>query len=363
MDKKRLLLTSDLHLGLNLYGKLPSDDERIATFKKICGLAIKHDVLLVAGDLIHSESINSSYIDIIKDEFGSLAESKVEVYYTPGRGELLVSGEVNPVIHGLGATHTFTDEDDVFTVKSGKGEIYINGLQYGSSSDFSKVSKEDGNGFYLGLFNAGFNPSADKAADVKIIGKDDIRKMNLDFYAMGGEHSFRVFRLSNRIIGAFAGSPEPCSFSETGDRFAISIELENGAIRNIKRIAVNTVGILCVDIDCAGLSGESELAGSIKSSLQQENIYIIRLTGSRDFKIGSLLKDELAGYFRGISIIDNTCPHLGILIDENSSGDDVQSYFFRKLSSKVSRETGKTTQVIAKALAGNSQGRRLFCDF
>ena len=364
MNKIRLLLTSDLHLGITGGPGMAGNDERIQTFRKICSLAQKHDVLLIAGDLFHDENGASQNMDIIKEEFGNLAANNVEIYYTPGRGELASDGGVNPVIGGLPVTHLFCDENGGPGLKSGKGDLYIYGLMFGSSSGFSAVSKGGRKGLHLGLFNAGFNPTAEKDEDRTYIGKDDIKKMNLDFYAMGSDHSFRVFKLANRIIGAYPGSPEPCRPGETGDRFVISIESNDGAVSNIKRIAVNTTRILSQDIDCAGLLGEAELVDRIKTSLQKENSYIIRLTGERDFVLDDVLQKELTGYFRGIEVVDSTLPLLSVLVEENSRDDDLQSVFFSTLNNRLDGYSGEVSQQIAaQILCRNTSGRRLFCDF
>lgn len=364
MNRIRLLLTSDLHIGITGSKAMPGNDERIQTLRKICSLAEKHDILLVAGDLIHDESASGRIIETIRDEFSRLISAGIEIYYTAGKGELISDGSINPSVIGLPATRIFCDENEGFRVKSGKGDLYIYGTAYGSSAGFTAASKGTGKGLHVGLFSAGFNPVADTDDERTYIGKDDIKKMNLDFYAMGSDHNFRVFKLANRIIGAYAGSPEPCAPSETGDRFVISIETGDGTVSNIKRIAVNTSRILCNDIDCTGLLGESELVDRIKTSLLKENSYKIRLTGERDFILSDMMRTELSGFFRGLEVVDNTMPHLNILLEENGGGSDLQSEFFRSLNSRFDgSRAGVSPQMAAKILCRNASGRRLFCDF
>ena len=108
---------------------------------------------------------------------------------------------------------------------------------------------------------------------------------------------------------------------------------------------------------------ESELVDKIKSSLLKENSYVLKLTGERDFVLGNILKNELSGYFRNIEVSDYTTPHLNVLIEENSDGDDLQSRFCKNLSSRLGKSGGLSPQIIAAILHGNSSGRRLFCDF
>lgn len=361
MDKMRLLLASDLHLGLR-DGNFSGSEERLSTFRRICNMAMKHDILLLAGDIIHDESVPAELVDSINFEMKQLVDNGVEVYYTPGRGELLTDGTVNPAIAGLDVTRIFSDCDERLSARSGKGNVYIHGLRYGCSKGFSDISRGEDDGLHIGLFNAGFNPQAASVEESLCIGRDEIKKMNLDFYAMGGNHTFRVFKLANRITGAFAGSAEPCSGTETGDRFALSIEVENGAIQNIRRIAVNTVKILSGEIDCSGILSESELADKIRSSFSRDNCYIIKLTGERDFTLGNMLRNELKGYFRKLDLVDFTRPVLNIMLEELSEGNTMQSSFFRRLSEKYDASVCSPS-AITGILCRNSAGRRIFCDF
>jgi len=363
MERTRILLTSDLHLGLNAPGKLPGDAERLSTLKKICSIAMKHDILLVAGDLIHGENTSAAMFDAVNREFSALREKGLEIYYTPGMGELLSDSTVNPRVMGLDVTRVFSEVDESLSVKSGKGDIFIYGTAVSSGVIFSSIKKRPDSGFHIGLFNAGFNPAAEKDPGNSYIGKDDIKKMNLDFYALGGNHGFRVFRLASRIIGSYAGSPEPCSWGETGDRFAISIELEKGAVQNVRRVSVNTVRIVCETIDCSGLSGEDELEEKIKSTLNKENCYMLSLMGVRDFIIDESFGKRFEGHFRGIDLVDRTSPVFDILITENSSGSGLQAGFFKRLAERMDGDGEKPTSgVIAGLLGRNARGRRIFCD-
>lgn len=132
MNRIRLLLTSDLHIGITGGAAMPGIEERIQTFRKICGLAEMHDILLVAGDLIHDESTTGNIIEIIREEFARLMSAGIEVYYTAGRGELISDGSINPSVIGLPATRIFCDENDGFRVRSGKGDLYIYGTGCGA---------------------------------------------------------------------------------------------------------------------------------------------------------------------------------------------------------------------------------------
>lgn len=335
MEKNKILLISDLHLGLERENSLISGEERVSTLKRIVSLAGKHDILLVAGDLIHDENIDSKYYEILETEFSSLIADGKEIFYTPGQGELNSRNKINPAITEISTTYTFSDDRNDFMVKSAKGDIFIYGLQSKSSNREWNITRTELKGFHIGLFYTDFNPQHNGSAETECIKKDDIKRMNLDFYALGKNHTFKMFRFSNRIIGAYPGSSEPCSINETGDRFAVSIEIEENTLSNIKRIAVNTGKILSDEIDCSTIINQNTLFEKIKSTYPLKSLVNIILTGERDFLIENNFKAVLSEHFRGLKITDISLPSLKVMIEENFEGDDLKDIFFRTLNEQI----------------------------
>ena len=369
MEKIKILLISDLHLGIERVNSLLSGEERISTLRRIISLAHKHDILLIAGDLIHDENIESRYFDILNEEFSSLIEAGREIFYTPGPGELSSNGKLNPAISEINTTYTFSDDKKEFMAKYSKGEIYIYGQQSNSLNREWNIARSEQKGFHIGLFHADFNPQTSGTPDTESIKKDDIKKMNLDFYALGKNHTFKMFRFANKILGAYPGSSEPCSIDESGDRFAVSMEIEDNALHNIKRIAVNTGKILSDGIDCSTIINQNTLFEKIKSTYPDRSIVNISLTGERDFLIENNFKTELSEYFRGLKITDSSFPTLKVMIEENLKCDSLKSVFFQMLSERINdpKQNKIKSEVLAaiisqKDISGKSEGA-ILCDF
>jgi DNA repair exonuclease SbcCD nuclease subunit len=369
MDKIKILLISDLHLGIESVNPLISGEERLSTFRRIISLAQKHDILLIAGDLIHDGNIDAEYYNILKNEFSSLLDGGVEIFYTPGPGELNPKGKIYPAVLEINTTYTFSDNKDESVIKSSKGNIFIYGLQCRSSQNGWNISRKEPEGFHIGLFHADFNPQINEASDAMCIKKDDIKKMNMDFYALGKNHNFKMFRFSNRILGAYPGSPEPCSIDETGDRFAVSMEIDKNVLLTIKRIAVNTIKILSDEIDCSTIINQNILFDKIKSTYPENSIVNILLTGERDFIIENNFKTELSEYFRGLKITDISLPTLKIMIDENIKNPSLEGIFFQILNQRINGDgKGKIkNEILAgiineKQIRGRSEGA-ILCDF
>lgn len=368
MNKTKILLISDLHLGMERVNPLITGDERVSTLRKIISLAHKHDILLIAGDLVHDINIENRYINILKEEFSSLLDEGREIYYTPGYGELNSVNKLNYAVSEIPTTFTFSDDNEQFMIKSSNGDIYIYGLQSKSQRNGWDISRADQNGFHIGLFHADFNPQISGGPDNECIKKDDIKRMNLDFYALGKNHNFKLFRLSNKILGAYPGSAEPCSINESGDRFAVSIDIEDNSLQNIKRIAVNTGKIISDEIDCGTLINQNSLYEKIRSNYPDKSIVNITFTGDRDFLIENNFKSELSEYFRGLKISDLSSPTLKVMIEENIKCDSLKGIFFQTLSEAVNSDNVKfrnetLAEIISqKRSAGNNEGA-ILCDF
>ena len=369
MEKSKILLVSDLHLGMENNNFLISGEERLTTFRNVIELAKKHDILLIAGDLIHNEYIDLSYYEVIKKEFCSLLDEGKEIFYAPGSGELTGNGSLNPLVEDIGVTYIFSDKNKSRFYKSSAGELFIYGLQNINVSNKCDVVRVEPGGFHIGLFYADFNPQITGLPETGCIKKEDMKKMNLDFFALGKSHFFRMFRSSNRILGVYPGSAEPCSIDEYGERYAVSMEIEGNELVCVKRIAINTVKILLDEIDCGAIENESELADRIKFSFPEGSLVNIHLTGERDFLIEGNLGTALSGYFRNLKVTDRSVPTLKVMMEENISPDSLNGIFYRLLKEEM--DSGMMNKLNSRLLADiiiQGYGKRkqagdVICDF
>ncbi len=326
MDKIKILLTSDMHMGkpLNLPGICT--ELRQQTLKKIFKLAGEHDILLVAGDFIELSSIDNSLMDEIKENFAILAEKGIEIYYTPGKSELDQEGNVHSSLTSVSEKiNIFSDINETRSYRSQKGDIIIHGIQAGSRFHPSEVLTAGKKSFNIGLFHKNFSPHLSETAVHGHITKEDLKSLRFDFYAMGMNHSFKVFRSMDRIIGAYAGSPEPCSITETGDRFVLSLITEGHHLKSIKRIQVNSTSIANLHIDCKEFNSAHDLISHINAKTDEKNIYSVTLDGMRSFKIEELLKDYAAETGRHLKITDNSVPDLDM---QFLSGNEKPNSFY-----------------------------------
>jgi len=366
MENVKILLTSDLHLGMERVNPLISRDERFSTFTRIMSLAMEHDILLMAGDILNAEGLDSQYIHSINYELSKVSDAGTEIYFTPGYGETEPEGLPHELVSDLNTTYTFSDDRKDTMVKSDRGDIFIYGQHSGNSAFSPGIKRKGKQGFHIGLFYADFSPQSVEKNAQGCIGKREIKNMDMDFFAMGKSHCFRLFRFSERILGAYPGSPEPCTIDECGDRFVISMEIEANRVSFLKRIPVNTVTVQSHEIDCATIGNEKELIEIIKNSGSRDTMNRLQLHGSRDFTIGPSLSEKLTGYFRGLKIIDMTEPSQKTFLEEGGAGESFRALFFRNLESRIKNDPANSPEynLMKNILSGNDDetGGILFCD-
>jgi DNA repair exonuclease SbcCD nuclease subunit len=349
MKSIKLLLTSDLHLGIDKKGYLNLWNERVETFRRIMIQAAKHDILLIAGDFFDRELEKALFFEYAAPEFTTLIENGTEIFFTPGPGDLNTDIVIMDYISGLDKCYYFSDQTVDDYIKSGKGDLYIYGLQANSKHSPESISRCSKKGFHLGLFYADYNPGSRELFSKDCIDRESMKNMNMDFYALGKSHTFKMFKSQNKILGASPGSPEPCSIDEYGDRFVISIEINNSSISNIKRIPVNTGAIKSCEINCSVFENENELIEKIKTFSPENKIFNITLTGTRFFEFKNL-ENELNGFFKGLQITNRTTPSLNIQILTCCGDNSLMGEIYRTLE-KIIEEKNIPENINHEALA------------
>jgi DNA repair exonuclease SbcCD nuclease subunit len=349
MESIKLLLTSDLHLGIDKNRSFNLWNERIETFRRIMIHASKHDILLIAGDFFDQEIESSVFIEYAAPEFSTLIENGTEIYFTAGPGELHIDKTISDYISGLDKCYFFSDQTVDDYIKSDKGEIYIYGLQAHSKHSHESISRCIKKGFHLGLFYADYNPGKKELCGKDCIDRESMKLMNMDFYALGKSHTFKMFKSQNKILGASPGSPEPCSIDENGDRFVISIEVNNNSILNIRRIPVNTGSIISGEINCSDFQTENELIEKIKTFAEEHKILNISLTGTRFFEFDKMEK-ELTGFFKGLRITNKTTPSLNMQIATFCGDNSLIGGIYRTLD-RIIKEKNIPENINHEALA------------
>lgn len=336
----KILLTSDIHLGLNSDAIPVPESARLGTFRKIAALAKQHDLFLIAGDLFHYGNVNGDVLDAVAAEFRAIRERGVEVLLVPGESDLTPNGTVPPHFFSLGASHVFSDPGILsrYSFAREDQQIHLYGSPPLNMIDLSGFQKAPGEGFHMGLFHVDFNLTGDDAAPgVFCLDKRNIRRLELDFYALGHRHFFKMYKLSNRIVAAYPGSPEATAADETGDRYALSIVVKDNEIFQIKRLTVNTIRLREGSLDCTGRTDARFLMEFLDGEKSQKDALTLVLTGERNFRLEPSLFHQAARDYFHLTVKDESIPSLDILSGEFLHENTLRSEFFGILREKIDR--------------------------
>jgi DNA repair exonuclease SbcCD nuclease subunit len=333
----KILLTSDIHLGIKVDNLPIPEHIRINTLRKISSLAKEHDLFLIAGDLFDGQNISRETLEILANEFKDIRAHNVEIIYTPGDAETNVNGKLPLYINNLSISHIFTNLDYSIPydfLKDGQ-RVYIYGSPIKSEFEISTIKRVSEDGFHIGLFHANFNLEDENSdTSVCLLHKNDIKTLKLDFYAFGHHHNFKLIKYLSRIIGAYPGSPEATSLDETGERFVLSLTLKGNEIHQIKRLNVNSSRVKQVKVNCTDYNNIRHITDLLKKNNNDE-IIILTLIGERNFILDL---NELYRYkdnYLGLIVDDQSIPQITLLIEEFIRENSLRGEFFSILKEKI----------------------------
>lgn len=349
----KILLTSDIHLGVSS-DKIPVfTPDRILTFKKISSLAKDHDLLLIAGDLFNSMNPDEQLINETSRLFAYLKKNNTTILLSPGEHEYDGS-KPGSFLYRLGADRVFDGNTlEPFEYIKDNEKIYVYGSPSKGSASLFDIGKNNCEGFHIGLFHTDITDE-DSVGDepgVLSLPIHQLKTLELDFYALGHNHFFKLYKYQNEIIGAYPGSPEAVEPDETGDRYVLSLTVNEGELSQIKRLTVNSINVVNIEADCSTFD-PSSLMNLIRSSASEKNILILTLTGTRNFQLPWNNVEEISDGFRHLEIKDRSSCSLKILIDNFCSENSLRGEFFSQLKEELSGgSVSADEQELSKILA------------
>ena len=332
----KILLMSDMHLGMVSPEAGISDTVRMDTLRKIISLAREHDILIIAGDLLEGPFSDTYTFMQMNAELQSLIDSGIDIIYTAGESEFHDIPNLSNLLH-IPATHAFLNNNDRSPVRIEKNGtlLYLYSHPALDTSDITSIQKCDHKGFHMGVFHIDFDPGS--ASDQSIVYKlprEAIKSLNLDFYALGHNHNFKLYKYQNRIIGAYPGTPEATCSDETGDRYVLSISISDSDITQIKRLAVNTLRLEELHIDCARINSQVELVNTINAAASPRTVLRVTLAGRRSFPVDGIfnaLQDKCADF----RLLDNSIPDLHLMIMQYASEQTLRGTLLKNLQGKI----------------------------
>lgn len=291
MNSVKILHCSDLHIGAaESFLGTRSDNRRaetLITFEKIINIVKENsvDVLLIAGDLFNSNSVEKAFADRVFECFAEIPDTKIVFaagnhdplnYESPFKKYSLPQN-----LYVLDTVDSYIEFTDLNTRIYGKSfkEVYMRGQP--------RFSLETDNSF-INIMCIHGELKSDLGSNYNSITSEFIENSGMDYIALGHVHKCTdIGKIGNTYL-AYCGCPEGQGFDELGEKGVYLGKVSKGNC-NLQFIPTAKRMHLCESIDISGLLTPNEIATCIIDDIKQkypdnfaDNLYKIILTGYVD---------------------------------------------------------------------------------
>lgn len=291
MNSVKILHTADLHIGAResfLGARAQSRQaETLITFEKIINIAKENnvDILLIAGDLFNSNSVDTAFCDRVFECFASIPDTKIVVScgnHDPLSFDSPFRKYKNPKnLYVLETQDCFVEFSDINTRVYGRSfkEVYTQGV-----SRFSIKT----NSSFINLMCIHGDLRADLGSNYNSITTEFIENSGMDYIALGHVHKRTdVSKIGNTYL-SYCGCPEGQGFDELGEKGVYLGEISKDEC-NLQFVPTARRMHICENVDISGALSSTEIADKILNCLKEnypdnysENLYKIILNGYVD---------------------------------------------------------------------------------
>jgi DNA repair exonuclease SbcCD nuclease subunit len=352
MKPVKILHTSDLHIDWPFDKFIGASREQrrrdlFAAFEELCSLAIavQADVLLVAGDLFHSDQVDRSTAALVISGLSKLGEHGVKVVILPGNHDPGIAGVLRKNA-GLPANVFVFAGDDWQLFNEIEG-VAIYGHPFTESKKGVRVLPEleinnQLTDFTVGILHGTVSGLPQAENDYFPITPKDIAECGLDYLALGHFHNYQDCS-SGQTISYYPGSPERLSFNNTVDRKAVLVTLDDSGV-NAQPLSLMARPYQVVDVDFN--KGElPEIFNYIQRYADNNAVARFNLTGlieEEDVLTIAKLEQHFKNSFFHLEVSDNTViMPTGDLADRTVKGVFIGKILARLHNQKTNPEEKK----------------------
>lgn len=283
----KIIHCGDLHLDSKMESVLPKEkakerkNEILMTFLRMVEYARKNwvSVILIAGDLFDTKVVSAkaknAVLDAIKSNPGITF-----LYLTGNHDHANLMSNLQDCPENLkffGDTWTKYEFEDV--VISG---IELNADNKDKIYDSLLLDSRRVNIVTLHGQEAG-SLSKEKAENIVI---KNLRDKNIDYLALGHEHSYVKERLDNRGYYAYCGCLEGRGFDECGTKGFVVLTIESGKWTS-EFVPMAQRTLYSVDVNVSGMTSTIEMCHAMEEAIAKEDI-------SEDSLVRVVLKGTLS---------------------------------------------------------------------
>jgi exonuclease SbcD len=297
----RLLHTADVHLGArhtDLGERAVALRERqYAAFGAAIDLAIAEqvDLFLIAGDLFDSNVQPRRSVDRAVAQLRRLVEAKIRTVIVPGthdvfdRASIYRAYDLPSMAGAVGSDYLTVLDPDRSDVVLPALDLVVHGPCFPTKrAPHSPLRDVDAAGddratWQIGLLHAAIAIEGKTDADDVVITTDEIAASHLDYLALGHWHSMSQGKAGS-TVWAYSGAPEAVAIDQdkAGSVLLVSLE-QRGRKKHVTvepRVVAKT-HFERLDLDAAGLAGQSALIEQLAARADADLVLDVRLIGVR----------------------------------------------------------------------------------
>ncbi|MBQ8266984.1 MAG: DNA repair exonuclease, partial [Clostridia bacterium] len=272
MNTVKILHCADIHIGAAesfLSARAESRRaETLITFEKIINIAKENavDILLIAGDLFNSNSVEKAFTDRVFECFAAIPDIKI-VYAAGNHDPLNFDSPFKK--YTLPENLTVLDTKDCFVEFP-----ELNTRVYGKS--FKEVYMQGEQSFSLGVDDNFINLmcihgelKSDLSSDYNSITSDFISNSGMDYIALGHVHKRTdIGKIGNTYL-SYCGCPEGQGFDELGEKGIYLGEISKDACQ-LQFVPTAKRMHICESIDISDSATSNQIAENIINCLNQK---------------------------------------------------------------------------------------------
>jgi len=352
----KVLHCADLHIGAKESALKERATQRRAemllTFERIVEVAGENqvEILLISGDFLHNNSIESSVVERI---FGIIASAPhIKFYFSAGNHDPLNFESPftkNKLPENL---FVFPTEDSVFEAKEG---VKIYGKSFGEilntgSEEFSLKADENDINIMCIHGEYGMNNQRNPITDTFI------EKSNMDYMALGHIHKRSDIQKIGNTYFSYCGCPEGQGFDELGEKGVYILTVSKEDVK-AQFVPTNKRMHIAMDIDISEANDTTDIYTKILGTISEsiggcygDNLYKITLSGqvSDSVKIDTAdISARLMQVVYFAKVVDNTV--LKINLDELKNEMTLKGIFVKNMLKKI-EENPEDFERLNKAL-------------
>lgn len=320
LTKLRFIHAADLHLDSPFVGLQQVDEEigrrmQSATFEAFDNLiqaALDHrvDFLLVAGDVYDSADSSLRAQFRFRDGLAKLAGHGIPSYVIHGNHDPLDRWTAK--LDWPEQVRIFQADDDEHHAffKDGEAVARIHGISYPSRrvpGQFGRKFQRSGSElFQIGLLHCNVNGNP-QHGDYAPRTLEDLRKGNLDYWALGHVHERKVLNEEGPFV-AYPGNLQGRHIREVGPRGAMLVQTTGSGVTAHEFLRMDAVCWKSLEVDIQGLHSIDDLVSLIQEQLTADGrslVARIRLVGR-----GPLHRDLVREAGSILGIVRERCTYL-----------------------------------------------------